>query len=360
MPIHLHTHDTSGIAGATVLAAVDAGVDAVDAAMDAMSGTTSQPCLGSLVEALRHTPRDPGLDPEAIRQISFYWEAVRTQYAAFESDLKAGASEVYLHEMPGGQFTNLKEQARSLGLETRWHDVAKAYRAANDLFGDIVKVTPSSKVVGDMALMMVAQRLFQRGCAGSRNTRWRFPPRWSRCCAAIWASPWADGRKQLQAKVLKDVKPITERPGALHCRPPTWTPAKKDAETKIGRPLEGDELLSYLMYPKVFTDYAAMQNRYGPVSVLPTPVYLLWHEAGRGDRHRTGARQDRWWCGCRPSARPTRKAKCASSSSSMASPASSRCPTARPSRRWKSGARRKRATTPMSPRPCPAPSPPSR
>ncbi len=127
--------------------------------MDAMSGTTSQPCLGSIVEALRHTPRDPGLDPEAIRQISFYWEAVRTQYAAFESDLKAGASEVYLHEMPGGQFTNLKEQARSLGLETRWHEVAKAYRAANDLFGDIIKVTPSSKVVGDMALMMVAQDL---------------------------------------------------------------------------------------------------------------------------------------------------------------------------------------------------------
>ena len=125
LPIHLHTHDTSGIAGATMLAAVEAGVDAVDAAMDAMSGTTSQPCLGSIVEALRRTERDTGLDPEAIRQISFYWEAVRTQYAAFESDLKAGASEVYLHEMPGGQFTNLKEQARSLGLETRWHEVAR-------------------------------------------------------------------------------------------------------------------------------------------------------------------------------------------------------------------------------------------
>ncbi len=110
--MHFHTHDTSGIAGATVLAAVDAGVDAVDAAMDAMSGTTSQPCLGSIVEALRHTERDTGLDPEAIRRISFYWESVRQQYAAFESDLKAGASEVYLHEMPGGQFTNLKEQAR--------------------------------------------------------------------------------------------------------------------------------------------------------------------------------------------------------------------------------------------------------
>jgi pyruvate carboxylase len=125
LPLHLHTHDTSGIGAATVLAAVEAGADAVDAAMDAMSGATSQACLGSIVEALRHTKRDTGLDPEAIRRISFYWEAVRTQYAAFESDLKSGASEVYLHEMPGGQFTNLKEQARSLGLDTRWHEVAK-------------------------------------------------------------------------------------------------------------------------------------------------------------------------------------------------------------------------------------------
>ena len=115
LPIHLHTHDTSGISAASVLAAVDAGVDAVDAAMDSMSGATSQPCLGSLVEALRHTTRDTGLDPEAIRRISFYWEAARAQYAAFESDLKSGASEVYQHEMPGGQFTNLREQARGAG-----------------------------------------------------------------------------------------------------------------------------------------------------------------------------------------------------------------------------------------------------
>ena len=153
LPVHLHTHDTSGISGATALAAVDAGVDAIDAAMDAMSGATSQPCLGSLVEALRHTDRDTELDPEAIRRISFYWEAARGQYAAFETNMKSGASEVYLHEMPGGQFTNLKEQARSLGLEARWHEVAKAYREVNDMLGDIVKVTPSSKVVGDMALM---------------------------------------------------------------------------------------------------------------------------------------------------------------------------------------------------------------
>ncbi|MGN6771743.1 MAG: pyruvate carboxylase, partial [Rhizobiaceae bacterium] len=159
LPIHFHTHDTSGIAGATVLAAVEAGVDALDAAMDALSGNTSQPCLGSVVEALKGSERDPGLDMDWVRRISFYWEAVRNQYAAFENDLKGPASEVYLHEMPGGQFTNLKEQARALGLETRWHEVAKAYQDVNLMFGDIVKVTPSSKVVGDMALMMVSQDL---------------------------------------------------------------------------------------------------------------------------------------------------------------------------------------------------------
>ena len=159
LPIHFHTHDTSGVAAASILAASRAGVDAVDAAMDSFSGNTSQPCLGSIVEALRRTERDTGLDIEAIRQLSDYWEAVRSQYAAFEAGLKAPASEVYLHEMPGGQFTNLKAQARSMGLEERWHEVAHMYAEVNRMFGDIVKVTPSSKVVGDMALMMVAQGL---------------------------------------------------------------------------------------------------------------------------------------------------------------------------------------------------------
>lgn len=156
LPIHFHTHDTSGTGGATILAACDAGVDAVDAAMYAFSGGTSQPCLGSIVEALRHTERDTGLDIKSIRDISEYWEHVRSQYAAFESSLPAPASDVYLHEMPGGQFTNLKTQARCLGLEDRWPEVAQAYADANMIFGDIVKVTPSSKVVGDMALMIVS------------------------------------------------------------------------------------------------------------------------------------------------------------------------------------------------------------
>src|SRR5262249_18500884 len=149
----------SGAAAATIMAAVAAGVDAGDAAMGSFSGTTSQPTLGSIVAALHDTERDPDLDAGAIPGNSVYWGAVRTQYRAFESDLKGGASEVYLHEMPGGQFTNLKEQARSLGLESRWHEVAKTYADVNQMFGDIVKVTPSSKVVGDMALAMVSSGL---------------------------------------------------------------------------------------------------------------------------------------------------------------------------------------------------------
>jgi pyruvate carboxylase len=278
LPIHLHTHDTSGIAGATVLAAIEAGIDAVDAAMDAMSGTTSQPCLGSIVEALRHSERDPGLDPEAIRQISFYWEAVRTQYTAFESDLKAGASEVYLHEMPGGQFTNLKEQARSLGLETRWHEVAKAYRTANDMFGDIVKVTPSSKVVGDMALMMVAQGL-TRSEVEDPAREVAFPGSVVEMMHGDLGQPEGGWPAGLQRKVLKDVAPITVRPGSL--LPAADIPAlKAQAERKIGRELEGSEIASYLMYPKVFTDYANALRKYGPVSVLPTPTYFYGMKTG--------------------------------------------------------------------------------
>jgi len=159
LPIHFHTHDTAGVASATILAASEAGVDAVDCAMDALSGNTSQATLGTVVEALKNTDRDTGLNIGAIREISDYWEAVRAHYAAFETGQQAPSSEVYLHEMPGGQFTNLKAQARSVGLEDRWHEVAQTYADVNQMFGDIVQVTPSSKVVGDMALMMVSQGL---------------------------------------------------------------------------------------------------------------------------------------------------------------------------------------------------------
>lgn len=278
LPIHFHTHDTSGIAGATVLAAIDAGVDAVDAAMDAMSGTTSQPCLGSIVEALRHTDRDTGLDPEAIRRISFYWEAARHQYAAFESDLKSGASEVYLHEMPGGQFTNLKEQARSLGLDSRWHEVAKAYRAANDMFGDIVKVTPSSKVVGDMALMMVSQNLTPADVVDPGKDV-AFPGSVVEMLKGDLGQPPGGWPQALQAKVLKGEAPITVRPGSLLADVDLGA-VKAEAEKKVGREIDEDEVASYLMYPKVFTDFAAFARKYGPVTALPTPIFFYGMKPG--------------------------------------------------------------------------------
>jgi pyruvate carboxylase len=278
LPIHLHTHDTSGVAGASVLAAVEAGVDAVDAAMDAMSGLTSQPCLGSIVEALRRTERDTGLDPDAIRELSFYWEAARAQYCAFESDLRAGASEVYLHEMPGGQFTNLKEQARALGLESRWHDVAKAYRAANDLFGDIVKVTPSSKVVGDMALLMVAQGLTPEDVLDPAREI-AFPASVVEMLRGDLGQPPGGWPEALQRKVLKGEAPITARPGSL-LPDADLDAARAEAEKRSSREVSDDELASYLMYPKVFTDYAGAERKYGPVSVLPTSVFFYGMAAG--------------------------------------------------------------------------------
>jgi pyruvate carboxylase len=278
LPIHFHTHDTSGIAAASILAAVDAGVDAVDCAMDAMSGTTSQVCLGSIVEALAMTTRGTGLDPEAIRQISFYWEAVRTQYTAFESDLKCGASEVYLHEMPGGQFTNLKEQARSLGLETRWHEVAKAYRAANDLFGDIVKVTPSSKVVGDLALMMVSQELTPADIVDPAREV-AFPASVVDMLRGDLGQPPGGWPVALQKKVLKGEKPIAVRPGSL-LEPIDFDVARTEATDKLGQDADDEQLASYLMYPKVFADFAGLQEKYGPVSTLPTPIFFYGMKPG--------------------------------------------------------------------------------
>ena len=272
LPIHFHTHDTSGIAGATVLAAVEAGVDALDAAMDALSGNTSQPCLGSVVEALKGSERDPGLDMDWVRRISFYWEAVRNQYAAFENDLKGPASEVYLHEMPGGQFTNLKEQARALGLETRWHEVAKAYQDVNLMFGDIVKVTPSSKVVGDMALMMVSQDLTVADVENPERDI-AFPDSVVAMLRGDLGQPPGGWPKALQKKVLKGAEPSIARPGSL-LADADLSAKRAEAEAKAGRKLSEAELASWLMYPKVFSDFAAAQEEYGPVSVLPTPVYF--------------------------------------------------------------------------------------
>ncbi|GAB1479882.1 pyruvate carboxylase [Paracoccaceae bacterium] len=279
LPIHFHTHDTSGAAAATILAACDAGVDAVDAAMDAFSGGTSQPCLGSIVEALRHTERDTGLDIAAIREISNYWEHVRAQYAAFESGIPAPASEVYLHEMPGGQFTNLKAQARSLGLEERWPEVAQAYADANQMFGDIVKVTPSSKVVGDMALMMVAQGL-SRAQVEDPAVDVAFPDSVVDMLKGNLGQPHGGWPAAIQKKVLKGEAPLTTRPG--QSLPPVDLEAERakvSAELN-GYPVDDEDLNGYLMYPKVFLDYMGRHKAYGPVRVLPTRTFFYGMQPG--------------------------------------------------------------------------------
>ncbi len=279
LPIHFHTHDTSGVAGATILAAADAGVDAVDAAMDAFSGGTSQPCLGSIVEALRNTDRDTGLDIERIREISAYWEQVRAQYTAFESGLAAPASEVYLHEMPGGQFTNLKAQARSLGLEERWGDVAKTYADVNQMFGDIVKVTPSSKVVGDMALMMVSQGM-TRDQVEDPETDVAFPDSVIDMMRGNLGQPPGGFPAKIVNKVLKGEAPNTARPGK-HLPPVDLEAKRQEVSDQLdGTPIDDEDLNGYLMYPKVFTDYMQRHKTYGPVRTLPTKTFFYGMEPG--------------------------------------------------------------------------------
>ena len=278
LPLHFHTHDTSGIAAASILAAVEAGVDAVDAAMDSLSGMTSQPNLGSVVMALKDGARDSGLDPATIRAFSDYWEGVRQQYLAFEPDLRSGASEVYLHEMPGGQFTNLKEQARALGLAERWHEVARAYAEVNQLFGDIVKVTPTSKVVGDLALSMVASGLSAADVLDP-GKEIAFPDSVVALFRGDVGQPPGGWPEALQAKILKGQAPVTGRPGAS--MPPVDLKAERETAEKAAQRQIGDgELASHLMYPKVFADYAKHRREFGRVDVLPTPAFFYGVQPG--------------------------------------------------------------------------------
>ena len=272
LPIHFHTHDTSGISAASVLAAIDAGVDAVDGAMDAMSGLTSQPNLGSIVAALQGVPRDPNLSLAALKGLSNYWEGVRRFYAPFEADMRAGTSDVYLHEMPGGQYTNLREQARAMGLEHRWPEVSRAYAQVNLLFGDIIKVTPTSKVVGDMALFMVANDLSPEAVLDP-DREIAFPDSVVSMFKGELGLPPGGFPKALTHKVLKGEKPLKVRAGKS--MPPADLQAKRsEAEAIVGRKINDRDLASYLMYPKVFTEYSAHLREFDDVSVLPTSAFF--------------------------------------------------------------------------------------
>ena len=278
LPIHLHTHDTSGISAATVLAAVEAGADIVDAAIDSMSGLTSQPNMGAIVAALEHTDKSANLDSEAIRVISSYWEEVREQYTAFEPAIRSGASEVYVHEMPGGQYTNLREQARSLGIERRWPEIARAYADVNDLFGDIVKVTPTSKVVGDMALAMVTAGLTKEEILDP-GKEIAFPESVIQFFHGEMGQPVGGFPPALQAKVLNGKTPMQGRPGESLASI-DLEQTRETLSAQLKEEVSDFDLASYLMYPNVFMDYAEMERKYGDVSILPTHIFFYGLQSG--------------------------------------------------------------------------------
>jgi pyruvate carboxylase len=279
LPLHFHTHDTSGIGAASVLAAIEAGADAVDGAIDALSGLTSQPNLGSIVEALRHGPRDSGIDPTQLRALSSYWEQVRRLYVAFESDVRAGASEVYVHGMPGGQYTNLREQARALGIgEARWPEVARAYAEVNDACGDIIKVTPTSKAVGDLALVMVTAGL-TRAQLEDPGTEVAFPESVVQLFRGELGQPYGGFPAALQRKVLNGAPPLTERPAAR--LPPVDLEAERARlADRLPGPISDDDLAAALMYPRVWQDYARERLQHGDLSLLPTPVFFYGMQPG--------------------------------------------------------------------------------
>ncbi|MCO4860156.1 pyruvate carboxylase [Cupriavidus sp. WGlv3] len=272
LPVHFHTHDTSGISAASALAAIEAGCDAVDGALDAMSGLTSQPNLSSIAAALAGSERDPGLDLERLHEASMYWEGVRRYYAPFESEIRAGTADVYRHEMPGGQYTNLREQARSLGIEHRWTEVSRAYAEVNQMFGDIVKVTPTSKVVGDLALMMVANDLSAADvCNPGKEIA--FPESVVSLFRGELGFPPDGFPAALSRKVLRGEPPAPYRPGD-QIAPVDLDAARAAGAAACEQPLDDRQLASYLMYPKQAAEYHAHVRQYSDTSVVPTPAYL--------------------------------------------------------------------------------------
>ncbi|MDP3071054.1 MAG: pyruvate carboxylase [Opitutaceae bacterium] len=309
LPIHFHTHDTSGIAAASVLRAADAGVDIVDLALASMSGSTSQPNLNSVVAALQNTPRDPQLDVGTLNEFSDYWETVREYYRPFDTAPKSGSAEVYLHEMPGGQYTNLKEQAAAMGVAQRWPEIARTYAEVNQLFGDIVKVTPSSKVVGDMALFLFTKGIKPADVVNLEPGSTAFPE--SVIDMMSGGLGWPEGgwpekvslvvlgekrHKEARAKyaaAMAAAKVMGHRSKVMGKRNPSpLTPnpspsasldlekVRTELSDKLKRPATDDDVYSHLMYPQVFADYAKHAAAYSDVSVLPTTAFFYGLKPG--------------------------------------------------------------------------------
>ena len=280
IPVHFHTHDTSGINTASLLKAAEAGVDVADAAIASMSGGTSQPNLNSAVEALRNTPRDSQLDMAALNECSDYWETVRSYYLPFDSGPKAGSARLYEHEIPGGQFTNLREQAASMGLGHRWREVEKTYADVNQLFGDIVKVTPSSKVVGDMTLFLLANEMTPRDLLElDEHHDISLPNSVVEMFSGALGVPPGGWPKKLQRIILRGQPPLKGRPSA-NLSPVDWDKERADLEKKTGHNVRRDAMLSYLLYPEVFLKYDKFRLTYSDVGVLPTPAFFYGLKPG--------------------------------------------------------------------------------
>jgi pyruvate carboxylase len=280
IPVHFHTHDTSGINAASILKASEAGVDVADGAVASMSGTTSQPNLNSVAAALAHTARDPKVDLAALNQCADYWDVVRGWYTPFDTGPRAGSAEVYIHEMPGGQYTNLKEQAEAMGLGQRWPEIARMYAEVNMAFGDIVKVTPSSKVVGDMAIFLVNHGMNMQQFAGlAADHNMTLPASVIDMFSGSLGEPEGGWPKKLQKIILRGQKPKRGRPGA-HLKPDDFDQTAHMLQGKIGHKPSRDEILSYLMYPDVFLRFARERQNWGDVDVLPTPQFYYGMERG--------------------------------------------------------------------------------
>jgi pyruvate carboxylase len=278
IPIHFHTHDTSGAQAASIVKAAEVDLDIADAAFAPFSGLTSQPNLNSLVEALRYSPRDTGLDRDDLQATANYWEAVREFYAPFETGMIASTAEVYHNEMPGGQYTNLYQQARAIGLGPRWHDICRMYADVNQLFGDIVKVTPSSKAVGDMALFLVANGLTVDDVLAS-DRELSFPESVVDLLAGRMGQPPGGFPPEVQKRVLRGQKPVEGRPGAS-LPPADFAKIAAELKTRLSREPSRREVVSYLIYPRVVSDFLNHEETYGDTSILPTPVFLYGPHPG--------------------------------------------------------------------------------
>src|SRR5690625_2120732 len=283
MPVHLHTHDGSGNGGATVFAAAEAGVDAVDLAVAALAGASSQPSLNGVVAALRHHPRSTGFDLEALQGLDNYWSGVRKYYRAFESTKSVASAEVYLYEIPGGQYTNFWQQAEALGLGGRWEEVKRAYAEANRMLGDIVKVTPTSKAVGDLALLMVQHGIRGEADLLARADELTFPDSVIDYFSGMMGQPEGGFPKELQEKALKGRTALTVRPGET-LAPVEWRTLAEQLRGDEPGPSVPDEpdrgRISYALYPKVYKEYLEHAERYGDTSALDTPVFFYGLNVG--------------------------------------------------------------------------------